>query len=155
MINRAEQLLETRSAKDARNVKAELAALKARQLLGGDNLVTNQTTEGSYATTVAAGATVVLIINLYAETKQLYLSELKVAYFLDVDADSNHAWPYGVSINPDDLHVSPAYCDLAYSDEFGVGNKAYMIVMKNNSGSSRDLYVHFNALFVAQTLSAI
>lgn len=152
MINRAEQLLELRNAKEARGVKNELAALKSRQLLGADNVITGRSDEVTTSIVLGAGVTGAFGYNFYGTLKVDYQSELMVAYFINNDADPDYAWPYGASINASDLIVTPPYADLAYSDPTGLGNKTYFTLVKNNTGSPITLHIHLALLFNEQIL---
>lgn len=153
MINRVNQQLDTAVPVAIAELQREALASKRKQRIGGDSIITGQTGEGTFTTTIASGTSQGFIINLYASLKVLYQSEIKPTFFINTDANGNFAWPYGTSTTPADLTLSGPFCDLAYSDELGLGNKSYMVVVKNNTVSSITLYIHFTVLFPQQTFA--
>lgn len=152
MRNRAELTPENRLIKEVADLRRDMEAMKAKQLLGADNMNIVTSSEGTLTTTYAAGLVGGVVFNIYAGVKRLYLAEVKSTFYIDNDLNPSYAWPYGASINPNMLNVSQLY-DLARSDELGVGNKSYVFRIQNTDSVSHTVYMHFRVIYPAQTLS--
>ncbi|SDP32990.1 hypothetical protein SAMN04487914_10877 [Arthrobacter sp. ok909] len=152
MINKAELTPEKRIIKELADMRRDIEAMKAKQLLGADNMNIVTSSQASLTTVYTAGMVGGVVFNIYAGVKRLYLAEVKSTFYIDNDLNPNYAWPYGASINPNMLDVSQLY-DLAISDELGAGNKSYVFRIENTSAISHTVYMHLAVVYPAQTLS--
>jgi hypothetical protein len=152
MINHAENTPEKRFIKEIAEMRREIEAMKAKQLLGADNMNITTSDEGTLTAVYPAGTVGGVVFNIYASVKRLYLAEVKCTFYINNDLNPSYAWPYGASILPNQLDVSQLY-DLARSDETGAGNKSYVFRIENTSAAPITVYMHFKVIYPAQTLS--
>src|SRR6476469_9418364 len=98
MINHVSQKIENEIPRRLAAADRELAATKNKQFAGGDAVVTGRSDEGTITITLAAGATGAFGLDFYGTLKVDYQSEVMICYFINNDANSNYAWPYGTSV---------------------------------------------------------
>lgn len=153
MINRTTQTPQTELLRRLPAAERAIRDLKNKQLIGADSLPVAESTEGSYSSVYPAGQVGGLVLNIYAEEAKRYLSEVKMVFYIDNDLNPNYVWPYGASITPSMLDVAAPYLDLAYSDELGAGNKAYVLRIANTDTVAHTIHLHFALIYPSQTLS--
>lgn len=151
MINKSELTPEKRVIKELADMRRDIEAMKAKQLLGADNMNIIKSTNISIGTVYPPGTAGGVVFNIYAGVKRLYLSEVRVTFFLDNDNNDNYAWPYGANISPSMLQASQFY-DWNRSDEFGTGNKSYVFYTKNTDSVSHTVYMHTQLIYPSQSL---
>ncbi|MDQ0923349.1 hypothetical protein QF038_001857 [Pseudarthrobacter sp. W1I19] len=151
MINRTTQTHETELIRRLPAAERSIRDLKNKQLIGADSLPVVKSTDISITTVYTAGMAGGVVFNIYADVKRLYLSEVRVTFFLDNDNNDAYAWPYGASITPSMFQASQFY-DWNRSDELGAGNKSYVFFMKNTDTVSHTVYMHSQLIYPSQEL---
>ncbi|GAP53543.1 hypothetical protein AHiyo6_01080 [Arthrobacter sp. Hiyo6] len=152
MINRTTQTVQTELARRLPATERAIRDIKNKQLIGADSLPVIVSNQGNYTSVYAAGSVGGIVLNVFAAQKKLYLSEVKMSFYINNDLNPAYAWPWGASINPNQLDITH-FLDLAYSDELGTGNKTYSFRIANTSASSFTLYMHFAVIYSSQPLT--
>lgn len=155
MINKAENTLENRLVARLEALEREVRASKTKQVIGADNLAVLGTSTITVTQTIAAGVQNTFAVPFYGSVRQLYLSELGIAIYINNDDDPDSFFPEGASLTSDLRALSVSYYyDPIYSDEVGSGMKRYIVRIKNEGTASKTVFVKLKLIFPAQEITA-
>jgi len=149
MINRTELNIEERLIREVADLRREVEALKAPQLLGSDNL--NIILGGSsgvlnFSITLAAGE---YYSWNYGWTSGSYtgdwIAEPVLNFYIGTDGDHDYLWPSGASLSAEDKKLMFGQT----LDGIRTGAKFYDNFIYNNGSSSKTIYVKIKVLYVS------
>lgn len=141
--NRAEQVLgQPRFIKELADMRHELEALKAKQLLGVDNIQFVASIENNFGPiAVGPNSNWWRDLRFTGAIDTAFVSELGLRFYIDNDNDENYRLPLGPSLSPGQLKCYAS----AWHDhhEGALGEKWYHIPLINGDSVSHNFYGHF------------
>jgi len=143
MINKSENTLKDRLTAKIQEIERELNALKTRQLLGADNLVTTASTTTVDTFSLAHAQQNTLIKTITPTIPQLMFAEVAFTIYIGTDNDKTYRWPDGSNLTLDQVFgtVSAWRIDQSENDDT-TGKKAFMLWVLNTGANTYTYYVH-------------
>jgi hypothetical protein len=155
--NKTSQGLNVRFEKTIASMQTELLALKAKQIVGADNLVMETTGQHSFARTLAAGEVHFFVVSLHTTNLGLYQSTMRLGAYIGTDADPDYVWPIGsllsgTTLDPT-LYFHTVTEDTLISNEVIDGTRAYVLRLENTGSTSKTIYFYYEFVYPKQFLS--
>jgi hypothetical protein len=154
---------QSRLVSDLADIKKDLEALKSRQLIGADSLVTNATVEKVLTAAYAPNQLRQFYVSYYSSANlDPYVAELGVTLYSDHDNDPNYIMPQGSTIindpNKRNALWGIRYDHTAASDIAGQGLKKFYIWVWNfgtDPLAAKTIYLHARMLYPGFLMSSV